>query len=332
MVRKTLYMSAVICLLLAVVMPANVAMAQKPVPPVANKAQVGAQPQIDLTSLPEVVQKAAQLQKSLSPSQQDAVRKVLDQYRPVMLMIASADMASNTAVAAPAGFQQALKEPAVKQPEAKRVDQNQAARMAALLSKIDAGMAAILNADQLALYRAVMKPDLATKPDLASTVANGLKPAGPDPATKPDSATSPQGSYTSYCFYGAYYDAYTKYYAYYGYVYGYYDYYYNGTTNGYYAYLYGYYGYTEARTALDYSAPTYFGYYYTNLYTSGYPYNAYYYSYYAEYYEYYAYYYAYYDYYNTGTTYAYYAYYYDYYGYSYSSNARYYTYYCYYYS
>lgn len=349
MLRKSLHVSIVICLLAAIIMPASVAAAQQPLPP--STPQTGQVQPVDPVKnggpLPEVVQKAVQLQQSLSPSQQAAIRAVLDQYRPELVDIAAVDTASRDGVAAPNGFKAGVKQPTANLPEttqseAKRFDGNQAARLTAVLDKIDAGMAGILNADQLSLYRAVVKPDFASspmtavpgltaKPESASPNLLGKpQPAGPNLLSKSDSAPSAPAGYTSNCYYAAYYGAVATYYGYYAYIYSYYEYYYYGNTNGYYAYIYNYYTYYYLKYGLDYSAPLYFLWYYMGIYQSGYPYNSYYNNYYGSYYSYYGYYYAYYEYANTGNTYAYYAYLYSYYAYNYYAYyAYYYAYYCY---
>lgn len=337
MLRKTLHVSIVICLLAALIMPASAAVAQQRFPPApqTGKMQADDPAKIDLGPLPEVIQKATQLQQSLSPSQQAAMRAVLDQYQPELMQISAVDVAGGAAGAAPTG---ATGKPLdTNQPESRRMDGNRVARMQAVLNKIDAGMVSILNADQLNLYRAAMRPESGSTPagNFPMMAAPGLvsKPdsVGLEQLTKPDSASSaPAGGYTSYCFYGAEYDAITSYYAYWGYIYAYYNYTSYGTTNSYYAYIYAYYAFNYILTAINYSAPLYFSWYYAGWYLSGSPYNAYYYSYYARYYSYYAYQYAYADYQNTGHTYAYYAYLYNYYAWYYGYyGAEYYTYYCY---
>jgi hypothetical protein len=256
-----------------------------------------------MQNLPETVQKAAVLQESLTPEQHAAVREVLDRYQPEMQAIMEV-------------FTALPKSPAGAEPQP--LDKDITARMTAMLYNIDAEMATFLNADQLALYRAVMQP-----PFDGEALPNTSKPEGA-PAV-------PQGSYTDNCFYGAYYTAYTSYYGYFAYIYGYYDYYY-GYPYGYEAYIYSYYGFVYGDTALDYSAPTYVQGYYFGMWTCDYPYYAWLYSYYAETYTYYGYIYAFYDYYYYGSTYGYYSYVYGVYANGGADIAEYYTYYCYYYT
>jgi hypothetical protein len=294
-----LYLLAAVCLLSVALVPANVVLAQRPEPPeppVAELEGFDGPPAIDMENLPATVEKAAALQESLTPEQHASVRQVLDKYQPEMQAIMEAYMA-------------------VPKPEAgdepQRVDEELSARMTGVLQDIDAEMAVVLDAEQLALYRAVMQPTL-----------EGVAPESAD------EGAVPQGSYTSNCEYGAYYAAWTSYYGYYGYVYAYYNYYYNGTTYGYYAYVYGYYGFVYGDLALDYSAPTYVQGYYFGMWTSSYTYNAWYYAYYAEVYTYYSMYYAYYDYYDTGHSLAYYTYYFEYYATYGADLAEYYLYYC----
>jgi hypothetical protein len=298
--------------------PGNAALADKGTQPQSQAPRLQP-PQIDLSaikdlpvpdesSLPEVIRTAKALDKSLSPEQRAAGRAVLDRYSAEMdaiskAILAGRDQSGNV--------------------EAKPVDKALVARMTAVLGKIESEFAGFLSAEQLAQYRAVMRPQ-----PFSGAVDTLPKLAGPSRDLKPES--TPQG-YTSYCFYGAYYDSYADYYAYYGYLYAYYDYYYTGHTYAYYAYYYSYLGWSYAITALTYSAPLYFEMYYWGPYMSSWPYYAYYYSYYAKYYQYYGYYYSYYNYYYYGTTRGYYAYLYNYYGYIGTYYAEYNTYYCYYY-
>jgi hypothetical protein len=314
MVRKSVYTILVVSLLLVTAAPANVALAQKPEPPDALALPDGL-PAVDMENLPDALQKAAALQESLTPEQHAAVREILDNYQPEMQAISGGLMAT--------GKVEFGAEP-------QRIDPDIAARMLALVESIEAEMAGVLGADQLALYQAVMQApeflgDDAAVPEVAVPTLGelGLAPAEVE-------------GYTSYCFYGPLYGAYAKYYAWWGYVYAYYNYYYYGTTYGYYATLYAYYGWAYMWDALLYAADTYFFLYYTGMYqvTNSYPfpYWCYLYGYYAEYYLYYAYLYAYYDYYyGSGSSYAYYAYYYCLYGNNYAYYTYLYCYYCYYY-
>lgn len=311
MLRKSLYLLAAICMLATTMVPANVALAQKPEPPELGLEQPDGLPVIDVQNLPETVQQAAVLQESLTPEQHAAVRAILDKYLPEM----QATTDALVAVGKPA---------ADAEPEP--VDRDIMARIRAMFKNIDAEMATVLDADQLALYRAVTQPplpgdDAMPKPDNTAMPKRDDSPVGPQ-------------DYTSNCFYGARYNAYADAYAWLSYLYAYYDYYYYGYSYAYYTYYYAYQTYLYSKYALDYSGPTYFLYYYHGQYGSGYPYYAYYYSDYAENYGYYAYLYGYYNYYyyGSGSSYAYYAYAYAYYAYYGADYAHYYTYYCYYYS
>jgi len=310
MMRKSLYTVLIVCLL--AMAPASVALAQKPEPPTLDLEATG--------DMPEALQQAAALQQSLTAEQHAAVRAILDKHLPDLEAASEALVATmGAAPDASMGKMSADADVATRAgPEAaaEPVDREAMARVQAVLQAIDADMAGVLDADQLALYRAVMNPALAA-PDAA----------GPDAAGAP-------GSYTTNCYYGAYYNAYAETRAWLAYLYGYYDYYYYGYTYAYYTYYYAYYAYQYSVYALDYSAPLYFTYYFFNQYTSGYPYNAYYYGYYTEYYGYRAYYYGFYNYYyyGSGSAYGYYAYYYGYYAFYGGDYGHYYNYYCYYYS
>jgi hypothetical protein len=236
------------------------------------------------------------------------VREILDKYQPEMHAIADVLVAG--------------KKPAVEG-EPQPVDRNVVERMNAMFDDIDAEMATVLDAEQLALYRAVTDPDF-------SDVEAMLQPANVDASQKSPNTT--QG-YTENCFYSPYYQAYAKLYAYAGYIYAYYSYYYNSSDYGYTAYLFGTYSYAYNRLALDYSGPCYFGAYYTGSISveDGYTY-AYWADYYAdesEYYAYNAYHYSYADYYYYSTENAYYSYIYNYNAYIYADNANYYAHYCY---
>jgi hypothetical protein len=319
MMRKTLYLLLAVSVLAMV--PANVVLAQKPDPPDAFEEAIGPpllDPSVlplDMQAEPEAVQKAVELRESLSPKQLAAIVRMLDRYAPEMQAMADALLAGMNADVGGMVFGA----PAAAEPE--RIDADLAA-MNALVADIDAEMAAILDADQLALHQAAMVGLDEPLPGAAASTGWGVAPAEAE-------------GYTSNCWYSPVYGAYAKYYGYYGYLYAYYAYYYCGTSDCYYAYLYAYYGYWYARYALDYSGPSYFGAYYTgmvsveNSYT--YIYWAYYYSLYSYYYNYYSYLYAVDCYSGCSNTYSYYSYLYNYYSYIYGYNAYYYAYYCYYY-
>jgi hypothetical protein len=281
MIRKYVYLFLAVCLLAGAAIPTNVALAQRPEPPAPEFGLPGGPPEIDFQNLPSTLKKAVELQNSLTPAQHEAVRQILDSYLPEVQAVSEAFAATGRPM---------------PDSELEPLDKDLTARMWAIVDAIDADMATVLDADQLALYRAVVNPDL-----------DDLGPL-PDPADAP----KPLGTngYTSHCLYGAYYNANAKYHFYFGYLYAYYDYYYYGGSYAYNAYYYSYYGYYYARVALDYSGATYFSYYYFDMYTTNYPYYAYYYSYYSELYGYYGYYYAYYNYfyYGSGSSYGYYAY------------------------
>lgn len=310
MMRKGLYTILIVCLLAA---PASVALAQKPEPPTLDLEVTG--------EMPETLQQAAALQESLTAEQHAAVRAVLDKHL-ADLEAASEALAAALGPAPDASMGKMSASPDVATragPEAaaEPVDRELMARVQAVLQAIDADMAGVLDADQLALYRAVMNPAL----------------AAPDAAAEPDDAAAP-GYYTTYCFYAPYYNAYAEAYGWLSYLWGYYDYYYYGYYYAYLTYYYAYYAYTNGVAALSYSAPLYYTYYYHGQYTSGYPYNAYNYSYYTEYYGYRAYYYGFYNhyYYGSYSTYSYYAYYYGYEAFYGGDYGHYYAYYCYYYA
>ena len=312
MMRKGLYMVLIVCLL--AMAPASVALAQRPEPPTLDLEVAG--------DMPETVQQAAALQESLTAEQHAAVRAILDKHLAELQAASDALMASMGVAPADAsmGKMSASADIATRgEPAAaaEPVDREAMARVQAVLQAIDADMAGVLDADQLALYRAVMNPEF----------------AAPDAAAGPDAAGSP-GSYTSNCYYGAYYNAWAETAAWLSYLYGYYDYYYYGYWYAYATYYYAYQTYLYGVYAVSYSGPVYFTYNFFNQYTSGYPYNAYANSYYTEYYGYYAYYYGYYNYYyyGSGSTYGYYAYYYGYNAWYGGDYGHYYTYYCYYYA
>lgn len=297
MLRKCVFLFLAAALLLGGFMvPNRSALAAQPKPPTVE----GIPPRtIDMNNLPDTLQKAVQLQDSLTPEQLAGVRAILDKYLPEMRAIRE----SMAAQGKPQRSEPVQMDTAI-------VDQ-----MNNVIANIEAEMAGVLNADQFALYQTVTKP---TKP-----------------GTQMDSlGQSVEGGYTSYCWYSTYENTLAWYYSYYGYVYSYYSYYYNGTSDSYYAYYYAYYGWTDAGYALDYSAPLYMQTYYLGLWWSSYPYNAYYYSYYTYSDMYNAYYYAYYQYYygyDYSGGYAYEAYVWNYYGYYYGYYSYYDSYYCYYY-
>lgn len=295
MLKKSLFLFLALALLLGGFMvPTGAARAARPEPPAAEGIQ--APPAIDFNNLPDTLQKASQLQNSLTPDQLTAVRAILDKY--------SAEATAIHEVMAALGKPQ-RSEPA-------QMDAAIVERMNNLIANIEAEMAGVLGADQFALYQAV------TRPSMPGTEMN------------PTSAST-QGGYTSYCWYATYENTIAWYYNYYAYIYGYYDYYYTGHSYAYYAYVYAYYGWVRAGYALDYSAPLYMMSYYLGMWWTNDPYYSYYYNYYSFYYMDYAEYYAYYNYYYYGTTYGYYAYVYAYYGYYESYYAYYDAYYCYYY-
>jgi hypothetical protein len=312
MMRKGLYTILIVCLL--AMAPASVALAQRPEPPTPDLAAAG--------DMPETVQQAVALQESLTAEQHAAVRAILDKHLPDLEAASEALVAALGAPPdASMGKMSASADIATRgEPAAAAapVDRELMVGVQAVLQAIDADMAGVLDADQLALYRAVMNPEFAAAPDAA----------GPDAAGAP-------GAYTTNCYWGAYYNAGTEAYAWLSYVYGYYDYYYYG---GYYyaflTYYYAYQTYSAAVNALRYSAPVYFTYYFFGQYTSGYPYNAYDYSYWTEYYGYRAWFYGYYNYYyyGSGSGYGWYAYYYGYQSFYGGDYGHYYTYYCYVYS
>jgi hypothetical protein len=311
MMRKTLYVLLTMCLL--AVIPANAALAQRPEPPTLDLEVAG--------DMPETLQQAAALQESLTAEQHAAVRAILDKHLPDLQAASDALVAATGAAPdASMGKMSADADIATRVgPEAFAgpVDPEIMARIQAVLQAIEADMAGVLDADQLALYQAVMNPEVAR----------------PDAAAGPDAPGSP-GAYTTNCYNGAYYDAWAESYAWLSYYYAYYDYYYYGYSYAYYTYYYAYVTYVYGVYALDYSGPVYFTYKFFGQYTSGYPYNAYTNSYYIEYYGYAAYYYGFYNYYyyGSGSSLAWYAYYYAYYAYYAGDYAHYYTYYCYYYS
>lgn len=310
MTRKRLYLLVVVCILLVTMVPGNVVLAQRPEPP-DPLAQSDGLPAIDMQNLPEAVQKASALQESLTAEQHAAVRAILDRYQPEMQAINDAFMAAGK-VSAGGEFQ--------------RIDRDIAARMVALMNGVEAEMAAVLGADQLALFQAAMQPS----PFLGDEAIPGL----PDAAmSEPDVSPAEAQGYTTYCFSGPYYDAMVKYYAFWGYIYALYNYYYYGTAYAYNAFYYAYYGWGAAWNALLYSADTYFFLYYWSSYQVEddypFPYWAYYWGTGTRYYDYYGYLYAYNDYLNTGSTYAQYAYLYLYYAYYYSYYGYLNNYYCY---
>jgi hypothetical protein len=311
MLRKSIYLLLVVAMVMGVAfLPSQSVAAQRPQPPTTD-GRAGGPPAIDYNNLPLTIQQANQLNASMSHEQAGAMAHILEAHMPAFKDI----MLALTA------------QPRSTDGQPKAVDKSVADRLTAELNSIDAELALVLSADQLALYRAVMQP-------------GGTLPQS-------DVSATPSGTngYTDYCFYGAYESAYAKYYGYYGYYYAYYNWYilyYYGYSYyyAYDAYVYSYYGYLYSRYALDYAGPDYFSMGYFGMYSNtddgySYPYLAYVYAYYADEYQYYAYIYSYYAYYYDYyyTDYAYYAYVYNYYGWYYGS---YYAdidlYYCYYYS
>lgn len=298
MLRKSVFLFLAVAVVLGgFMLPSRSAMAARPEPPAVG----GIGPRtVDFANLPETLQKAKQLQDSLTPEQLAAGRAVLDKYLPELKAIGEAMSVQGKP----------------QRSEPAQVDATIIERANAMINNIEAEMAGVLNADQFVLYKAV------TKPALPGAEMNMV---GPQSVT---------GGYTSYCWYATYENTLAWYYSYYGYVYSYYSYYYNYDTYSYYAYVYAYYGWEDAGWALDYSAPLYMQTYYLGMWWSDYPYEAYYWSYYTYSDMYYAYYYAYYEYYyyyDYSGGYAYYAYLWNYYGYYYGYYSYYDAYYCYYY-
>lgn len=295
MLRKSLFLFLAAALLLGGFMvPSRSAIAARPEPPTVEGVQPP--PAIDFNNLPDTLQKAAQLQNSLTPEQHAAVRAILDKY--------SAEASAIHELMA------ALGKPQRSEPT--QMDAAIVARMNKLVADIEAEMAGVLGADQFALYQAVTRSELPS-------------------FDKAPASASVEGGYTSYCWYATYENTLHWYYIYYARLYAYYDYYYTGHTLAYYAYVYAYYAWQNSSTALDYSAPLYMQTYYLGMWWTNYPYYSYYYNYYTYYYMDYSEYYAYYNYYYYGTTYGYYAYVYAYYGFYYGYYSYYDAYYCYYY-
>lgn len=297
MLRKVVFLFLAAALLLGgFVKPSSSAYAARPEPPAVDGIQP---PEIDFANVPETIQKATQFKDSQSAEQLAAGRAILDKYLPELQaisesMIAQGKPERNTDV---------------------RMDPAIAERINKLVADIEAEMAGILSAEQLALFQA------ATRPEMLAAETSSASPQGVD------------GYYTSYCFYAAWEDSWGWYYAYWQYLYAYYEYaYYYTNSYDYYAYYYSYYGYLNAGYGIQRSGPLYFQAYYPGMWWSNYPYYSYYYNYYADYYSYYGYLYAYYSYYYySGSSYAYYSYYYGYYANYYLDWARYDAYWCYYY-
>src|SRR4030065_2432924 len=217
MLRKSVFLFLAAAVLLGGFMvPTRSALAARPEPPTVEGIQP---PAIDFNNLPDTVQKAAQLQNSLTPEQHTAGRAVLDKYLPEMKAI-------HEAMAAMGKPQRG--EPA-------QMDAAIVARINKLVADIEAEMAGVLGADQFALFQAVTKPVL---PGVQMTMAS---PQGVN------------GYYTDYCWYATYENTLAWYYSYYGYLYGYYDYYYYGGDLSYYAYIYAYYGWAYAGFAPGYA-------------------------------------------------------------------------------
>jgi len=296
MLRKSVFLFLAAALLLGGFMvPSRSALAARPEPPAVEGIQP---PAIDFNNLPDTLQKGVQLKDSLTPDQHDAVRAILDKYLPEVKAIHE--------------VMAALGKPQRSEPV--QMDAVIVERMNKLLADVEAEMAGVLSADQLALYQAV------TRPTLPGQQMNMSSPQGVD------------GGYTSYCWYATYENTIGWYYAYWGYVYGYWDWYYGDAYYSYDAYIYAYYGWVYAGYALDYSAPLYMQTYYLGMWWSEYPYDSYYWNYWSYYYMYYAEYYSWLNYYYYNyTSYAYYGWLYDYYGYYYEYYAYVDSYWCYYY-
>jgi hypothetical protein len=297
MLKKCVFLFVVAALFFGGFMvPTGSAQAARPQPPAIEGIQP---PELDFSNPPETIQKAVQLQDSLTPEQHAAGRTILDKYLPEVRAIHEAMAAQGK----PVHNQLTKTDPALVQ------------RMNDLVNNIEAEMAGVLNSEQFAMWLAVTKPTL---PGMEAKAASGM---------------GVEGYYTDYCLYGAYENAGTWANGYWGYYYGYLDYYYYGGELSYNAYYYAFYAMTYADYALQFSGWVYFASGYWNQWYTDYPSNAYYWSYYAEYYFYYAYYYAYWNwyYYSTGYDYAYYGYAYDYNAYYYADWAEYDTYWCYYY-
>lgn len=297
MLKKCVFVFLAAALLLGGLMaPSGSALAARPEPPAVEGIQP---PALDFANPPDIIQKGVNLQNSLTVDQHTAVRAILDKYLPQLQSI-------HEAMAAQGKPQHG---------ELNKMDAAMVTSMKELAASIEADMASVLSADQLALFQAVTKPTF-NRPEMDLITDQGV-----------------QGYYTDYCLYGAYEDAGAWYYSYWGYLYGYYDYYYYGGDLSYNAWYYAYYGMLYADAALSYSGWVYFAAGYWGMWWTDFPYYAYYYSYYSYYYMYYAEYYAYwnYYYYGYGYDYAYYGWAYDYYGLDYAYWAYYDTYYCYYY-
>jgi len=301
--KKSLLLFVMLMLILT---PANLVFAQKPEPPQLNLDA----PEIDMQNLPVTVQKAATLQSSLTRAQKAAAREILDGYIPEIEAIRAAMM--------PVAYERGAS-------LMQKVDPEVTARLRTLLKEIDAELSEVLDAEEMALYRATVVPDLSAE-----------EPASIDFEREPDKNLIEPAGEGSYCDIGAYYDAYTHVYGYIGYIYALYDYAYgSGSDYAYYSYYYAYYGYYYAVTASRYSAPTAYSYDYFGTWTNEegtpFPYYAYVYAYTAWDYFYYAWVYAYYSYYYYGWDYAYYAYAYNYTAYDGAYYGYNYDYYCYYY-
>jgi hypothetical protein len=311
MYRKMVYLLIAVSLVFAVAVPSQMAIAAKPLPPGNEVEGRDGPPAIDYNNLPPAIQSANSLHASLSPEQATAMAQTLEKHMPafkdIMLALAARERQAPDA-------------------EPQPIDKEITVRTIAELTAIETELSAVLSAEQMALYRAVVQPNLSFE-----LSAGAKEPYGTD-------------GYTDYCFYGAFYSSYVDYYGYYAYVYAYYNWYtlyYYGYTYyyAYDAYIYTYYGWYYGFWSLEYAATNYFELYYWGFYTVDgngypYPYNAYLYSDLSEYYSYYGYLYAYYAYYYDPyyTDYAYYAYGYAYYGWYGAYYAEYYNYLCYYYA
>lgn len=310
MLRKSLLVSFVLLLLVTMV-PAQSALAQKPEPP--GDESIDGPPSIESMPDPvrEVTQKAVSLQESLTAEQHAAVREILDKYQPEMQAIADVLVAG--------------KKPVVED-EPQPVDRDVVERMNTMFGDIDAEMATVLNAEQLALYRAVTNPDFSNREMMLQ----------PSDADAPEQSPSAAQGYTDYCSYSPTYQAIAELYSLYGYIYAYYSYYYYGGDYAYNAMVYADYALWYGSDALRYSGQCYFETYYAGMMTyyddTSYAYWAYYYGDYADDYGYNAYIYGYYDYYYYySSDYAYYNYLYNYNAYVYADAANSEAYYCYYY-
>ena len=242
MKRKALLALSVVLLLVMTVVPAQVGLADKPEPP--DMAGLDAAPATDWQNLPAAVQAGAALKKSLTLDQRAAWRVILDSYLPEMRAIMAL---------APAEKPSAEAEP---QP----VDASLKMRTAALLDSINAEMAAVLDAEQLALFRAVMNPNFPDVDPLPSEdVAEALPIAD---VADPSAVDAVEGCYTGHCFDSAYYGAHGDYLGWLAYTYAAYNYYYHGTQLGYHGYVWAYGARLYGLSGLKYAGRGYFTTYY----------------------------------------------------------------------